>query len=148
LDERLVARLFRKLRDAVHCPVEGLRLVPVGPAGRPIPDLCYPQRIDRKLIRRSPLGTERAPINRTRRVALDVDNLAVPHAHQLAAADSTVRTHARHFLRAGDPELPNLGLRCTQVASERQEPSQRKPARCGCPQKIATTYVTSELRHG
>src|SRR5262249_5174613 len=96
-DKGLVARCFRELRNAVHRPVEGLRLVPVRRARGTIPNLGYPQGIDSELIRRSSLGTERTSVDGTFRIALDIDDFAVAHAYELAAADCAIRTHARHL---------------------------------------------------
>src|SRR5262249_50687709 len=126
LTESLVARLLDALGDAVHGPVERLALVPVGGAGRPIPDLGDAVGIDDKLERGRPLGAERPGVDRAVGVALDIDDLAAAlvDADQLAAADGAVGADAGHFAGVAELEAARLGPGGAQVEAEAEQAAQ------------------------
>src|SRR5581483_5834677 len=103
----------------------------------PVKHLLDPQRVDGQLVSCRPLGTKSALVDGTLRVALAVDNLAVAHADDLAAANGAVGADARHFVGVGDLERADLGLRRAQVSAEGKEAAGGEPAARGGTQEVA-----------
>src|SRR2546427_8002430 len=97
LDEGRVARLLHSLRDLGHHPVERL-LLPRGRARRAVEAPGDPPLVQRQLVRRRALRTERALGVGRIGVTLDVDDLSVLDVDELGTTDRAIRTHARERL--------------------------------------------------
>src|SRR5204863_10007180 len=99
-----VTRRLDALGDLVHGPVERFGLVPLAVARSAVPNSLHAIGIDRELVGRRPLGTERAATDGAVRVAFDVDDGAVADGDKLAAADGAVRANAGHLAGVGELE--------------------------------------------
>src|SRR4029077_2503656 len=104
-------------------------------------------RIDGKLKRGGALGTKRALVDRTVRIAFNIDDLLVAHADNLAAADGTVRADARHFPRLGNLEIAGARRRRPQIHAQAEHPAQREAAPRGSTQKIPSGEIVDAVRH-
>src|SRR5262245_52148746 len=91
LVKSLVTRLFDALGNHIHGLVQG-DLFPVAASRSAIQGPGATQGIDRELETCSPLGTEGPTIDGTVRVALNINDPAVLHTHEHAAAHRTVGT--------------------------------------------------------
>src|SRR5262249_61838295 len=94
---RLGASFLDELGDHVHPRVEG-DLFPGGVAGAAIQGLGTTQGIDLQFETRRPPRAEGAAIDGTVGVALDVNDLAVLHTHEHAAAHRAVGTDTGDLL--------------------------------------------------
>ena len=92
----------------------GLRLPVVG-VGSPVEDLRDAMRVDGELEGVGPLGAERALVDRTVGIALDVDELAALGVDELAAADGAVGTDALGDGGAAQPRGLRRRLRAERL---------------------------------
>src|SRR5690606_21434080 len=137
VDEGGIAGLLRQPGDAIHRPVERLRL-PVVTVGRAIEDVIGAVRVADELERGGPLGTQRTLVDGAAGVALDVDALAVLHVGELRAADGTVRADAVDGRGAAQPRVLRDGDRTEGLRVVSQAPESIALA-----QSIASSHVAS-----
>src|SRR5262249_12195209 len=83
---------------------------------------------DRELEGGRALGAERAAVDRAVGVALDIDDLAVPHADQGRAADGAVGADARHIFGPGDLERAGVCRDRLEAHAQRDCAAHPKPA--------------------
>src|SRR5215831_16318776 len=114
LGKRLVACRLDTLGDHVHRLVQG-DLFPVGATRSAIQGLGATQRIDCQLETRRPLRAEGAAIDWAVGVAFDVNDLAVLHTHEHAAAHRAVGTDTGDLLDARGLEALRARLGCAYV---------------------------------
>jgi hypothetical protein len=92
----------------------------------------------------SAFGAKGALVDGTIRIAFDVDDLAVASGDELATADGTVGTDARHLLGASNLELLDLQPGGLQIARQAEEAADGEPA----PHRGLEEMAAGEARAG
>src|ERR1700730_2970423 len=93
LYEGLIPRFLDALRNLFHCPFQRNHL-PMIAVRRPIEYLRQATRVDGVLKCRGTFRTERAVVDGTLRIALNVNDLTIHDIDVQAASYSAVRTNA------------------------------------------------------
>src|SRR6185369_4030953 len=122
------ARLDDAVGDHLHRLLER-ELLPIGAVRPPVLDLVLAERVVRVRLRRGALRAQPAARDRARRVALDLDDLAVLDVDELSAADGAVRAD-----RVDDA----LGL----VDARRQRPRPRRLDGAPEPERVSLGQLT------